>query len=611
MVVLWVVVGVRTAWLCDDAYITLRTVDNLVSGFGPVWNPGERVQVYTHPLWMFLLAAAYAVTREPYLTTLAVAALTTAVALGLVARLAGDARKAALALLLLLGSRAFVDWSSSGLEGPLTHALLAGLCLAWAGGRGAGTLAALACAAMLTRPDSALLVLPAVVVQLARERTPAALGRVVLAFLPLVAWEAFSLLYYGALVPNTAIAKLAHGMPRELLVPQGFAYLANSARSDAVTLPAIAVGVGIGVFGGRRWAPFAVGVVLHLAYTVWIGGDYMAGRFFAAPLLVAVCIGLDVLPRPSVDQALAFGMGVVGLALATPYPHLLSGPGYGAGRVSWGDLIDAAGIGDSRAYWYRCAGLLSSDRPEVPDCHRRSQVAGALKRGERVVIEGGVGFFGYYAGRDLHIVDPLAITDPLIARERSGVRYSWRPGHIPRMVPKGYVETLRTGVPSFEDPGVAAFYAQLRRVLQDPLLDPERLAAIVELNTGRLDDLLPVPGEEPPPGWVPADRYLERPRPCDQNPVLLFGHGLRLAWPERQEVGGLELVLGVDMAVDVRFQRGDAALGDVWTFGSKGRWDAVRTVCVPAPAGFDRVHLMPSRGSQACVGTVRPVASCP
>jgi hypothetical protein len=47
------IVVVRTSWLSDDAYITLRTVDNFVSGYGLRWNVAERVQTYTHPLWMF------------------------------------------------------------------------------------------------------------------------------------------------------------------------------------------------------------------------------------------------------------------------------------------------------------------------------------------------------------------------------------------------------------------------------------------------------------------------------------------------------------------------------------------------------------------------------
>ena len=44
-----------TGWVCDDAYITFRHVLNCLGGYGPVFNPGERVQAYTHPLWFLLL----------------------------------------------------------------------------------------------------------------------------------------------------------------------------------------------------------------------------------------------------------------------------------------------------------------------------------------------------------------------------------------------------------------------------------------------------------------------------------------------------------------------------------------------------------------------------
>ena len=45
----WVLL--RTAWLCDDAYISFRVVENAVSGHGLRWNVADRVQVFTHPLW--------------------------------------------------------------------------------------------------------------------------------------------------------------------------------------------------------------------------------------------------------------------------------------------------------------------------------------------------------------------------------------------------------------------------------------------------------------------------------------------------------------------------------------------------------------------------------
>jgi arabinofuranosyltransferase len=116
---------IRTAWMCDDAFITLRTVDNFVRGYGLVWNPGERVQAYTHPLWLFVLSAPYAITREPFYTTLALSMLLAiATALLLLWQSRGSVVRLALVGLLLIGSKAFVDYSTSGLENPLSYLLL-------------------------------------------------------------------------------------------------------------------------------------------------------------------------------------------------------------------------------------------------------------------------------------------------------------------------------------------------------------------------------------------------------------------------------------------------------------------------------------------------------
>jgi arabinofuranosyltransferase len=64
------VVLIRTAWMSDDAYITMRTVDNFVNGFGLRWNVVERVQAFTHPAWLMLITPFYAVTREAFLPVL-------------------------------------------------------------------------------------------------------------------------------------------------------------------------------------------------------------------------------------------------------------------------------------------------------------------------------------------------------------------------------------------------------------------------------------------------------------------------------------------------------------------------------------------------------------
>ncbi|EMF82937.1 hypothetical protein LEP1GSC188_2966 [Leptospira weilii serovar Topaz str. LT2116] len=52
---LYTILFYHSAWLSDDSFITFRVVDNFLNGFGLRWNPWERVQVYTHPLWLFLL----------------------------------------------------------------------------------------------------------------------------------------------------------------------------------------------------------------------------------------------------------------------------------------------------------------------------------------------------------------------------------------------------------------------------------------------------------------------------------------------------------------------------------------------------------------------------
>jgi arabinofuranosyltransferase len=45
-------------WMHDDGFINLRIVRNVLDGYGPVFNIGERVEATTSPLWVFLLVGA-------------------------------------------------------------------------------------------------------------------------------------------------------------------------------------------------------------------------------------------------------------------------------------------------------------------------------------------------------------------------------------------------------------------------------------------------------------------------------------------------------------------------------------------------------------------------
>lgn len=126
LVILFIILLFRTAWLCDDAFITYRTIDHWIDGRGLVFNLGERVQAYSHPMWMLTIAFLYWVSGDIYFTPILASIFLSTLAVSLLAfRIAEDRTQAILCLLVLLSSQAFIDYSTSGLENPLTHLLLA------------------------------------------------------------------------------------------------------------------------------------------------------------------------------------------------------------------------------------------------------------------------------------------------------------------------------------------------------------------------------------------------------------------------------------------------------------------------------------------------------
>ncbi|MEO0601726.1 MAG: hypothetical protein AAF211_09830, partial [Myxococcota bacterium] len=235
------------AWVSDDAFITLRTLDNFLEGYGLRYNPAERVQAFTHPLWLAWLTVPYALTREPWLTTMLVGFATTLSASAVVALCGRSRESAVLAVLGLAVSKSFVDYGTSGLEGPLLWLLLAGFGIELFREEGPRLVVLVTLSALvgLTRLDALLFVGPGLGLgawTLARERDFGEIVWTQLAWLPLVGWHLFSLVYYGSLVPNTAWAKLGAGIASSELVAQAPNYYTWLLTYDPVTLPLIGFG---------------------------------------------------------------------------------------------------------------------------------------------------------------------------------------------------------------------------------------------------------------------------------------------------------------------------------------------------------------------------------
>ncbi len=484
-------VVVKAAWLCDDAFITQRTVDNFLHGRGLTWNPGERVQAYTHPLWLAVLVVADFLAPGGYASLMLASLATTAVAVGLL--LKGLPRRApavvAAAAALVL-TRAHVDFATSGLENPLAALLLALAVQASlradegapqadaARGRRVARLALLVSLVALTRLDLVLVAAPVLALQLWRDGRAAG-RRLLLAVAPLLAWEAFSLVYYGFLLPNTAYAKLGTGIPAGDLARQGWWYLEAALRHDPGALAVIVAGLALALWRGDRTRRlWAAGVALYLAYVVRIGGDFMLGRFLAVPLFVVVALAADLVPGARRGWVVA-GVLVLG-ALVPGGPLLSATPKPGA----W-----FHGIADERAYYYANTGLLPRLRPGFVEHEHviagRQARAITEQKGEAFQVFESIGFFGYYAGPKLHIIDALALGDPFLARlpvPTPRDPRSWRIGHFKRALPDGYRETIADGRNVIADPRLARLYDDVRLVTTGGLFEPARWRALARLQ---------------------------------------------------------------------------------------------------------------------------------
>lgn len=468
---------VRSAWVCDEAYITLRTVEHALSGHGLRFNPTERVQGFIHPLWMAWLGLPYTLTREPWLTTMVVSGLTTLFACNVLAySVARGPWAGGLALVALICSKAWVDHATAGFEDPLLWLLLAGIVRELYRDEGPrGGLVLGAALVGLVRPDALLLVLPAV---LAHGLVQWQLGerlsllRDQLGWLPLLAWHGLALLYYGSLLPNPAIATLSTGVGPWARPGNALAYFEWTLQHDPATLPLI----GLGLFSGLlqrdiRGLSCALGLVLYLLFVVWLGGDPLGGRWLATPLWFAIALIAASTWRPL--WSVAVGATALGVSLVSPHAPLRAGPAAAVAPPQEG-VVDPRAIAGHTTSLFTAEGLR---RAPIP-------AGGAQARGPVAVAPHDPGRFGYEAGPGVHVVDLTGRTDPLLARLSPELGARIGVGPFPRRLPDGYRETLASGEAAFTRPGLTALYGQILQATRDPLRAPGRWDALRALHSG-------------------------------------------------------------------------------------------------------------------------------
>lgn len=485
----------RSAWVAEDAYITLRTIDNFVNGYGLTWNVAERVQAYTHPLWMLALSVPYFFTREAFYTSIFLSLITSIIAFFIVLKMLHRPTYATIAgLCVLIFSKAFIDFSTSGLENPLTHLLLAiflyiyfeqpdtydNKMIFW--------LSFVAGLAVTNRMDTILFFTPALIFVSFKRRSWSGIKWMIIGFLPFFLWEFFSVFYYGFPFPNTAYAKLNTGLSRFDLLEAGYFYFINSIHWDPITLFIITTAL-ILTFFQERWHEkfIALGVLLYLMYIIWIGADFMSGRFFSGALLVAVVLFNRYVKNISFLHGLIILVLVIGLGLISPSPTLSS-----IDELSFpARKMDLNGIADERSFYFQSSSLIYAKRNTISPYNDWANLGKQLKAdGIKYDQLENIGYAGYFAGPQIFIIDRLALADPLLSHLPPIPNENWRIGHFERAIPDGYFESIKHADNRISNPNLAIYYDKLRLATRGSLWSPKRLIAIWDLNTGRMDNFL-------------------------------------------------------------------------------------------------------------------------
>jgi arabinofuranosyltransferase len=430
-------------WMSDDGFINLRVVSMIKSGHGPVFNAGERVEAGTSPLWVWTLAFADVITPfrlewVAVVTGIGLSVAGVAFAIAGSRLLAGPRDRAE--LLVPVGAAVVValapmwTFASSGLENGLTYAWL-GACLwtlaRWARpsregptaspvvqpsqDRGLSSIGAVLIGlGPLVRPELALVsavLLAAVHLDGRRHDTWRDRRRTVATALALpVAYQLFRMGYYASLVPNPAVAKEASRARWDV----GWAYLRAFARPYALWLPLTLLAFGAypprlrslrGASSRRALVTvaFAVAGLVHGAYIVRVGGDFMYARLLL-PSLFAIAAPVAVLP---VRRTYALGLAVIPWAVVCAIG--LRTPADDAGAFGTGQhhLVTTDDLGWERGQRQRA--WFTGDGVYFAPTRLDALPPPGAPHAE--VATYGVGIGSYALGPDVYVLDLLGLGD--------------------------------------------------------------------------------------------------------------------------------------------------------------------------------------------------------
>jgi hypothetical protein len=393
----------------DDAYITYRYGQNLASGNGLVFNPGERTMGSTSPAFSLLSGFAYAVGGKDALPSImasvgCLAWSAQALALFFMLRRAlGDLFSSAVSLAIAAGAAGSAQWVALETNAAVALTLWA-IVLAqrerwsWA----AGTVAL----AGLVRPDALLVAV--LIAVLAGGRLRSAIWKPAAVFVGVnLPWLVFATVYFGSPLPQSAVAKFQR-------VP--FAeYLLHALRTPAeaflpfeASLPAIVASWLIALAGaaylvgkGRgMWILPAYGAAHLAAYCYLRPFTQHTWHLYPATLVVAVLglCGIAAIASATRYRTVRVAASAVLVLLVCGYAYRTRATALEFPLDYWTGARDAA-------YRKTAEFLLTQTRP-----------------GDVIASEE-VGTLGYLTELPMYDLGGLITTDPSLKSHVPGLRW--------------------------------------------------------------------------------------------------------------------------------------------------------------------------------------------
>ncbi|VVB75586.1 Uncharacterised protein [Candidatus Tiddalikarchaeum anstoanum] len=500
------------AWVTDDAFITFRYVNNFVNGYGLVYNIGERVQGYTHPLWLGLLIIGGLIKIDLFYWSIFIGLLFNCLTVYFFAKLIEKSKLfyflLTFFLITIYTCSSFVDFQTSGLENSLTNFLLIMLVSSVINKNKLLTSCLYIGLLLLNRLDLIFIVFPVLLYLFfsSNEKLTERIIQTLKGLLPIIIWEVFSIIYYGFLFPNTKYAK-AGAYPLNLALDLGFFYLKDFVTWEimpsaifVLCLILLIIFTLIDKFAiyfkknthlTSDLIVFLIGAVLQLNYVIFLGGDFMRGRFLLPSFFLVITLVSAMISKINVKLLLDKEKTSIFLLILFILCFLSK-----ENAESFVYHYPHNGVVSERDYWWETNSLwnrLSNgsyniNAPKMQKIYNFEAEGSYLRNqainGTIVTKQKSIGMLGFFAGPNVTVLDYFGLTDAFIARTPVSLNII-RVGHVRHFIPEEYFleRENNTVIENWENPELKNLWKDIRVITQGPIFSIGRIESIITVWT--------------------------------------------------------------------------------------------------------------------------------